>query len=127
MNKPLPRPAPEPFSPPANLLEELLAAGRNMQSALEKGRIETYFDLLDERGRLLDQLSAYRHPSDVAQDWDRRAAELVAQNDALMRTAVAQRQRMQETLNRIGQVKAAQRSYRQAVARNTILDDNLRG
>ena len=126
MKGPLPPTDPEPVTLPADMLDELLAFGQGMQSALEKGRIERYLELLDGRGVLLDTLFAYRHPSDIAPDWDVRASEFAAQNDALMEAAVAQQQRMQESLNRIEQVKAAHRSYRASAGRTTILDENLR-
>lgn len=109
-----------------DLLEDLLAAGRSMQNALERGRLERFFELLDERSALLDDLFASRHPSDITAEGKVRASELAAQHDALMEAAVAQQQRMEDSLNRIEQVKAARRSYSASPGRSSILDENLR-
>ncbi len=110
----------------APFLQNLLDLGDKLKDALEKGEMDTYFDVLDERGTLLDAILAYRHPSELDTDWKTTASALAHQNDALMEAAELQRRRMQNEMIRIEQVKEAQRSYAQLTAPPNILNENLR-
>lgn len=109
-----------------SLLQNLLDVGEKMKNALEQGQVDTYLALLDDRGTLLDTLLIYRHPSEVDPNWAEMASALSLQNDALMDIALSQRQRMQDAINRIEQVRDANRSYLQTPGRSNILNENLR-
>ncbi len=111
---------------PSDLLQDLFHIGENMQASLADGEMDTFFDLVAERGTLLEILRSYRHPSDVDADWEEMAAALTDQDKMLLTAAELQRERMRDAVTRVEQVKEAQRSYLRPGARSTILNENLR-
>lgn len=108
------------------LLQNLLDLGERMITALERGEMDTYFTLLDERGTLLDRILDYRHPSEIDPGWKAAAEALALQHEAIMEIAASNSRRMQDAITRIEQVKEAQRSYHRPVGRSNILNANLR-
>lgn len=97
-----------------------------MRDALERSDIETFFEVLGERGTLLDSIFAHERPFDLGADWEEMASALSLQNHALREAAESQRERMQRAIVRIEQVKEAQRSYHQLNEPSGILNENLR-
>ncbi|MEX0822377.1 MAG: hypothetical protein WD021_09550 [Rhodothermales bacterium] len=108
------------------ILQQLFDLGEKMKNALESGEINTYYDLVGERGTLLDTLESYRHPSDVASNWKEMATALADQNDELMEAAETEQRRIRDAITRFEQVRSAQRSYLHPTGRSNILNENLR-
>lgn len=109
-----------------SLLRKIYRLGQSMAAVLDTGDLEHYFQLLDERGTLLDQLDGYRHPSDIDPDWQDIALALQEQHQVLTAAIAEQERRMQEELAGMQRYKGASRSYHRQEARPQILNDNLR-
>lgn len=109
-----------------SLLRDLFLMGERLASALVDGDLDSYFDLLDERGTLLDGLNAYQHPSDIDPDWQEISEALQEQHHVLT-IAVAEREReMQEALAELERFKGAARTYQRSEPRAQILNSDLR-
>lgn len=110
----------------SHLIQDLLSIGDQMKTCLENGDLDTFYDLVSERGTLLETLQSYRHPSEIDENWEERATVLSDQNAELMEAAETQRGRMKDAVTRLEQVKEAQRSYLRPGGRPNILNQNLR-
>lgn len=109
-----------------SLLRNIYLIGQEMASALQQGNLEHYFELLDERGTLLEEILGYQHPSEIDPNWKDVASALQEQYEVLTTALAEQERKMQEELGGMQRYKGASRSYQQSEARPQILNDNLR-
>lgn len=108
-----------------DVLESLFAVGERMQEALEAQDLELFFSLAEERGTVLDELKAYVRPAEAGPEWERLASALAEQQRALLAAAVAQEQRLGETLVELERFKSARQHYQQPAREGTILNGDL--
>lgn len=100
--------------------------GEKLSSALAEGDLDSYFDLLDERGTLLEGLNEYQHPSEIDPDW-LEISEALQEQHYVLTIAVAERERqMQEALTELERFKGAARTYQRSEPRAQILNSDLR-
>lgn len=109
-----------------SLLRKIYLLGQEMASVLQNGDLEHYFELLDERGTLLEELNGYQHPSEIDPNWQEIAAALKEQHEILTAALADQERKMQEELAGMQRYKGASRSYHRPEERSQILDENLR-
>ncbi len=109
-----------------SLLRRIYLLGHDMVSVLHKGDLELYFEMLEKRGTLLEELDLYKHPSEIDPDWQEIATALQEQHQVLTAALAEQEGRMQEELAGMHRYKGASRSYNQTAARPQILNENLR-
>lgn len=110
----------------ASLLQDIYRLGEEITSSLSNGDLDRYFELLDERGTLLDTLSRYKHPSEIDPDWENISRALKEQHHVIMDAVTECERRMQNTLTGMERFKDASRSYHQPEQRTQILNDDLR-
>lgn len=110
-----------------SLLRKIYDKGQEMASALQNDQVEPYFQLVEERGTLLEELDRYEHPSEIDPDWQEIATALQEQYQVLTTAIAAQERRMQEELAAVQRYKGASRSYQPSARPAQILNQNLHG
>lgn len=112
---------------PGPLLEQIYEVGERMRSALESEDVDSFYELVVDRGSLLDRLN--RHSDAVARSeaWNQISARLREQHVVLTTIMAQQEARLQKTLNSLNRFKDAQRSYTGKSPRGSILRDHVRG
>jgi len=109
-----------------SLLQNILLRGEELSSALVSGDLENYFELLDQRGRLVDRLQEFQHPSEIDSDW-RGVSEALRKQHQVLTYAFTERERqMQEELTELERFKEAARTYQIVEPRTQILNRDLR-
>ena len=109
-----------------SLLQRIYDVGQEMAAALDVDDLERYFELVDKRGMLLEELGQYGHASEVDPNWMTTGDLLAQQYQRLMASLVEREKKMQDELTGMHRYKGASRSYRRSETRPQILNENLR-
>lgn len=98
-----------------------------MLAALEADDLGAFARLARQRENIVDHLRAFEHPADVDPNWEREAALLQQQQQALAEAMAACERHMEEALREMEQSKRAHRHYHVTPARTSILEGGLSG
>ncbi len=107
-------------------LRQIYTLGQEMVSVLQNGDVDRYFELLEERGTLVEELNGYDRPSENDPDRSALEAALKEQHQVLLQAVADQERRMQEALAGMQRYRGAARSYQRPDERSQILNENLR-
>lgn len=114
-----------PSSEPT-LLQRIYDVGERMQAALYNDDLDTFFQLTEQRGTLIDDLQAFTHPREIDPDWHDVADALEEQQVAINEALATQEQRLADALNNRERFKEARQQYHSSAPRSRILRQNLR-
>ncbi|MFQ5572045.1 MAG: flagellar protein FliT [Rhodothermales bacterium] len=114
--------------PSYSLLDRIYALGERLHAALEAGETDTFFELVLERGALVERLCALEPPDRMNEDLKPRMSMLVRQHREIGTALATLENHLTSSLDKLGQVKQAQAQYRQHhQQRPHILNKNLCG
>ena len=109
------------------LLDGIYALGEQLRAALENGAVDTFVDLMNQRGALVERLSALAPPTWVAGERDEQAARLKRQHDTILAAATVQEQHLVEAQGVLKQIQQAKTQYSRRSAPARFLNKDLCG
>ena len=109
------------------LLDGIYALGEQVRAALDNGAVDTLVDLVNERGALVERLSALERPTWVAGEKDEQAALLERQHDTIIAEVSAHEERLVDAQGVLKQVQQAKAQYSRRSAPARFLNKNLCG
>ena len=111
----------------STLLDGIYALGERVRAALENGTVDTLVDLVNQRGALVERLSALTPPTWVAGQENEQAALLKRQHATIIAEATAQEQRLVAAQAVLRQIQQAQTQYSRRSAPARFLNKDLCG
>lgn len=113
-------------TPSNDLFDAVYEIGQRMCAALDAGELELFFELVHERGTLLESIQNSVQPAEIDPEQRRRmGAALAEQQQQLVTAAAAQHRRLGEALVEIERFKSARQQYRQQPRGGRILSEHL--
>ena len=109
------------------LLDGIHALGEQLRAALENGAVDTFVDLMNQRGALVERLSALAPPTWVAGEKDEQAARLKRQHATLLASATVHEQRLVDAQGVLKQIQQAKTQYSRRSAPARFLNKDLCG
>ena len=109
------------------LLDGIYALGERMRAALENGAVDTLVDLVNQRGALVEHLSALAPPTWVAGERNEQAALLKRQHATIIAEATAQEKRLVAAQGVLKQIQQAKAQYSRRSAPARFLNKDLCG
>lgn len=109
------------------LLDGIYALGERLHAALEGGDVETVVDLVNQRGVLIERLSALAQPSWGAGEGNEQAALLDRQHATIVAAAMVQEQRLVDARGVLRQLQQAKAQYSRRSAPPRFLNKDLCG
>lgn len=111
-----------------NLLRVLYDVGEELRTALDENELDRFAELVERRAGLVEQLRSYDHPSELDADWHTLAQALRHQHEELQETLSEKETELEDAVQHVERLKAAQRSYNASPPRESgVLNQNLQG
>ena len=110
-----------------SLLEGIYALGEHLCEALESGAVDTVVALIDQRGALVERLTALEAAPWGAEHGKEHAVLFKQQHSAILAAAAAQEQRLVAAQGLLKQKQEAQTRYGDRSARRRFLHKDLCG
>ena len=111
----------------STLLDGIYALGERVRAALENGPVDTLVDLVNQRGALVERLSALAPPTWVVGEKDEQAARLKRQHATIIAAATEQEQRLVDAQGVLKQIQQAKTQYSRRSAPARFLNKDLCG
>ena len=109
------------------LLDGIYALGEQVRAALEADDVDAFVDLVEQRGRLIEQLGALDPPAPGAEDLTEQAARLKRQHAHIGAATAAREKRLVVDQGTLKQVQQARVQYGGHRERPRFLNKNLHG
>ena len=109
------------------LLDGIYALGERLRAALENGAVDILVDLVNQRGALVERLSALAPPTWVAGERNEQAALLKRQHATIIAEATAQEQCLVAAQGVLKQIQQAKAQYSRRSAPARFLNKDLCG
>ena len=110
------------------ILTTLHTLGEHMLDAIENNDLPTFYELLNDREALIDELASLENDSISTSEIQNTVDSLSAQYAYILNALRVRREHMQQTLHDIELLKKANQSYHESTtSRRKILSSDLRG